>query len=124
MSENSDYMKQFSAEQFRSWENVRGETYHLWLTELPKKCEFTLQECNMFYRDIADSYWHEKGLANDDFLSNYDHSTIAKRVEEALERLPLLEEQRKQDKQRRQKRSSNPFNFVRKLFRVLNKFLG
>jgi len=75
----------WTADHWRTGKNLRGETYHAWLSELVEKFDLDYPTLNRFFEEIKRSHAEENNL-NFHNLSNEAYIAITKRVEEVIEK--------------------------------------
>lgn len=82
MNEHLKNLKnRYSADDWRTGKNLRGETYHLWLTELKEKYDMEYPSLNLLYEDATKRYKYEQGIED---LGNRDYVFISRQIEDAL----------------------------------------
>lgn len=76
--------EQWTANQWRTGINLRGETFHAWLTEMVEKYDLEYGTLNRFYEEIRRDYMKENNITAMVNVHNKDYVAITKRVEDAL----------------------------------------
>lgn len=107
---------EFTADQWRDGTYLRGETFHLWLTELKDKYGLDYGLVYQFYQDIRFTYMQENDIEEIGDLHNSDYVKINQRIEIALENYSKHPEEYS-GTIRRKKRPNRIIRLFMKLFR-------